>query len=62
MDIEGSEFELILDLAQKNMLRLIDQLAIEYHHYMIDMMAFKTPIDVFNFILKKNGIQLLTWV
>ena len=62
MDIEGSEFELILDLAQKNLLRLIDQLAIEYHNYMIDMMAFKTPIDVFNFILKKNGIHLLTWV
>ena len=59
MDIEGSEYELLLDLAQKNVLKLIDQLAIEHHE---NVMEFKTPLDVFNFILKKNEIELLNWI
>ena len=59
MDIEGSEYELLLDLMQKNVLRIIDQLAIEHH---LNVMTFKTPLDVFNYILKKNKVQLINWV
>ena len=42
MDIEGSEYELLLDLAQKNVLKLIDQLAIEHHENVIMIFTFDT--------------------
>ena len=59
MDIEGSEYELLLHLYKKNVLHLIDQLAIEQHP---DVSPFKTPLDIFDFIINESGVKLLKWV
>jgi hypothetical protein len=59
MDIEGSEYEMLLHLYKKNVLDFVDQMAIEYHN---NVGPFKSLMDVFDFIIKQSGVKLLKWV
>ena len=59
MDIEGSEYEMLLHLYKKNVLDVVDQMAIEYHS---NVGPFKSSIDVFDFIIQQSGVKLLKWV
>jgi FkbM family methyltransferase len=59
IDIEGSEYELLLHFIRENILDLIDLMPIEYHS---NLASFKTAEQAFNFILKSFGIKLLKWV
>jgi len=59
MDIEGSEYEMLLHLYKNNVLDFIDQMAIENHPY---INPFKSSMDVFDFIIKQSGIKVIKWV
>jgi hypothetical protein len=58
MDIEGAEYDLLQDFFKKNVSKLIDHIAIEYHS---DLSPFKKPEDVIEFFLKLSGVKLLAW-
>lgn len=59
MDIEGAEYDLLTHFILNNVLHMIDFMAIEYHK---DVSYFKTPEQVFNYILNSGGIRLFKWV
>jgi len=59
IDIEGAEYDLLVDFIKKNVLKLIDYIGIEYHN---NLLKFNSPNQVFNYILQSNGIKLLKWV
>jgi FkbM family methyltransferase len=58
IDIEGAEYELLIHLLQRNLLRKIDYVAIEYHP---SAMNIWTAEDAFNFILKLTGTKHIKW-
>ena len=58
MDIEGSEYEMLLHWYKNDILDLIDKLALEKHPNMNPL----KDIDFFDYIIKKSGIQKLKWV
>lgn len=58
IDIEGAEFDLIIDFIKKNTLKLIDYIAVEYHP---TVSPFSTTEDVFNKIIEENGIKFAKW-
>ena len=58
MDIEGAEYDLLIDLFRKDALRLIDWLAIEYHPSLWER---KVPIEFFDTLLHLDGVEILRW-
>lgn len=54
MDIEGSEEEVIQDLSQKDQLKKVDKLVIEYHH---KISGYKSNLGSFLLSLEKNGFE-----
>ena len=58
MDIEGAEYDLMIDFINKGVLKLIDYIAIEYHP---KIAPFKKPQEVFNKIITTNGIKFAEW-
>ena len=58
IDIEGAEFELLIDFIKKNALRLIDYIAVEYH---AALSPFSTTEQVFNKIITESGIKTTQW-
>lgn len=59
IDIEGSEYELILDLIKKDTLKFVNHFAIEFHRY---MKKFKIPEQVFVSLLKLYGASASEWI
>lgn len=59
IDIEGSEYELILDLIKKDALRFVDHFAVEFHG---NLKKFKTPEKVFFSLLKLYGASASEWI
>ncbi len=58
IDVEGAEYELLVDFIKKDALKLIDYIAIEFHSY---VSPFKTPEDVFFSLIKHSGVEFLKW-
>ena len=58
IDIEGAEFELLIDFIKKNALRLIDYIAVEYH---AALSPFTTTEQVLNKIITESGIKTTQW-
>ena len=58
MDIEGAEYDLLLDFIKKDVYKLVDYLAIEFHR---QVHRFKTPEDVFIEVLKLYGTNFVKW-
>jgi FkbM family methyltransferase len=58
MDIEGAEYDLLLDFMQKDVLRLIDHIAIEFHPF---VSPFKGTEDVLQAIIRLYGANFLNW-
>ena len=58
IDIEGAEYDLLIDFIKKNALRQIDYITIEYHNY---VSPFSSTDQVFNKILVENGIKFGEW-
>ncbi len=58
MDIEGAEYDLLQDFIKKDVIKLIDYIAVEFHPY---VSPFKQPEDVFRSLIKNQGIQFMSW-
>lgn len=58
MDIEASEYDLLLDFLKKNVFKLIDYLAVEFHPA---FSKYKNPEDVFLAIMKLYGSKYIKW-
>ena len=54
IDIEGAEYELIIDLIKKNTLQLIDYITVEFHTV---ISPFSTNEQIFNKIFDEIGIK-----
>ncbi len=59
VDIEGSEYEMLVHLLKENVLDLIDLMPIEYH---TNVAKFKTPEQILNYIYRSFGVKLLRWI
>lgn len=58
IDIEGAEYDLIVDFIKKDVLKLIDYIAVEFHPY---ISPYKTPEDLFYKIMGLNNIKFTNW-
>ena len=58
IDIEGAEYDLLIDFIKKNALKLIDYIAVEFHTF---VSPFSTAEQVFNKIIAENGIKFAQW-
>lgn len=58
MDIEGAEYDLLLDFLKKNVFSLIDFMAIEFHTGLSKMQSKE---DVFMQILTMYGTKFVEW-
>lgn len=59
IDIEGAEYELILDFIKKDAVRWVDHFAIEYHK---EMRKFDSPEATLNSVLKLFGATSSDWI
>lgn len=59
IDIQGAEYDLLLDLMVKGVYGIIDLLAVEFHP---QVRRFKTPESVFKSIIKSNGVIYVKWL
>ena len=55
MDIEGSEYDLLQDFIVKDVLNLIDYLAVEFHN---QASPFKDARDL---LINLHGVNFLNW-
>ena len=58
IDVEGAEYDLLLDFIKKDVLKLIDHIAVEFHSY---VSPFKSPEDVFISLIKLSGVEFSKW-
>ena len=58
MDIEGAEYDLLQDFIKKDVIKLIDYIAVEFHSM---LSPFKRPEDLFISLIKIFGVQFLPW-
>ena len=58
MDIEGAEYQLIFDFIRKDIMKLIDYIAVEYH---FKLSPYKTPEEVYTALINSFGIKFLEW-
>lgn len=58
MDIEGSEYDLLLDFMKKDVYKFIDYLAVEFHP---QITRFKTVDSVFLEIMKMYDTKYVRW-
>ena len=59
LDIEGAEYEVIADLCSSGRIRQVDQLLVEFHHWMPSIRVNSTKMAVTQ--LRQAGFRLL-WV
>ena len=58
MDIEGSEYDLLQDFAKKDVFKLVDYIAIEFH---TNVSPFQRPEDVLLSLIQLFGVKFLSW-
>jgi hypothetical protein len=58
MDIEGAEYNLVQDFIQKDAIKLIDYLAVEFHS---SLSPFKTQEELFISLFKLFGVKFISW-
>jgi FkbM family methyltransferase len=58
MDIEGAEYDLLIDLLTKDALKLIDFISVEYHPFAT---KYKSVPDYSKAIIKALNITFLNW-
>lgn len=58
MDVEGAEYELILDFLKKDVFKLIDKMAVEFH---ADQNPYQNSQDLLIDIVNILGTDLYTW-
>ncbi len=58
MDIEGSEYDLLQDFTKKDVFKLIDYIAIEFH---TNVSPFQRPEDVLLSLIQLFGVKFLSW-
>lgn len=58
MDIEGAEYDMLLDFIKKDVLKLIDYIAIEYHTYLSKIPDVNS---LFNKIISLYGVKQVAW-
>jgi hypothetical protein len=59
MDIEGTEYDILIDLIKKEALKLVDHIAVEFHEF---VSPFKKPEDVLRKMIESTGVKFLYWV
>jgi FkbM family methyltransferase len=59
IDIEGAEYDMILHLFKRDVLRLVDYVAVEYHPNSINVFSAE---DAFNYVIKSAGAKPIKWV
>lgn len=59
MDIEGAEYDLLLDFFKHDVFKYIDYIAVEYHKY---LSKFATPEDVFLSLFKLYNTTFIDWI
>lgn len=59
IDIEGAEYELIMDFIKKDAVQWVDHFAIEYHK---EMRKFESPEATLNSVLKLFGATFSDWI
>jgi FkbM family methyltransferase len=60
MDVEGSEYELLLDWIKNDVLKLVDHLACEFHPY-VNKQFDQKATDGFKAIVKFFNVKLINW-
>jgi hypothetical protein len=58
MDIEGAEYEVLLDFIKKDVYKLIDHMYIEFHSF---ASPFRNPEDVLRKIITNSAVKFLPW-
>ena len=58
MDVEGAEYVILLDFLLKDAVKLIDYIAVEYHH---KLSPFTSPESVFHSLFNTSKIKFLKW-
>lgn len=58
IDIEGAEYDLLLDFIKKDVTKIIDYLAVEFHR---QLHRYKEPEQVFLDIIKLSGTKYVEW-
>ncbi len=58
MDIEGAEYDLLQDFVRKNIMQLIDYIAVEFHPY---VSSYKKINDVFISLIKLYNVNFIKW-
>ena len=58
IDIEGAEYDLIVDFIKKDALRFIDFMTVEYHNA---ISPFSSVEHALNKIITENGIKFMQW-
>jgi FkbM family methyltransferase len=59
MDIEGTEYDILIDLIKKEALKLVDHIAVEFHEF---VSPFKKPEDVLRKMIESTGVKFLSWI
>ena len=59
MDIEGTEYDILIDLIKKEALKLVDYIAVEFHEF---VSPFKKPEDVLKKMIETTGVKFLSWI
>jgi len=60
MNVEGAEYDLLQDLIVKDALKFIDYMAVFYHTN-VRISSLATPEDVFNSLIRKQGVKEINW-
>ena len=58
MDIEGAEFDLLIDFIKKDVFKIIDYIAVEFHS---GVTKYKTAQDVLIKIIQNSGTDFANW-
>jgi FkbM family methyltransferase len=58
MDIEGAEYELLIDFLKKDVYNLIDYITVEYHQ---ELSTIQRAPELFDNIFKFYGIKSIDW-
>jgi hypothetical protein len=58
MDIEGAEYDLILDFIKKDAIKLIDYIAVEFHP---NLSPFNKTDDILISLINLFGIKSIKW-
>ena len=59
VDIEGTEYQLLVHLIEQNVLKLVDVIAVEFHNNLVNEQNLL--INRFNNFFKENNVKFVSW-